>query len=73
MSALFAWLVKEADGSEGIIGVFIPDMGSGAVQLVTASEKVAAAFGSFARRHATVSGKPVRLVRFSEAETLERL
>jgi hypothetical protein len=73
MADLFAWLVKEADGSEGTIGVFVPGMGAGAVPLVVANEKMAAALEPYAWRHAEASGKPVRLVRFVEAETLKRL
>jgi hypothetical protein len=73
MADLFAWIVKEADGSEGPVAAVIPGVGSAAVPLVSMKRKIIDALALYAVAHAALSGKPVRLVRFTEAETLRRL
>lgn len=68
---LWAWLVREPDGSEGIVGADI--QGVGPCQLVVGSRTIAIAMRPYAEQHAKVSGKPVRLVHFRGRETLVRL
>lgn len=71
MGELWAWLVLERDGSEGIVAAVLP--GVGTVPLVVATGRVAELMRPYAEVHARVSGRPVRLVRFSEVETVERM
>jgi hypothetical protein len=66
-------MVKEDDGREGIVAVIIPSFQDAPIPLVTASRTTANEFAAYARLHADASGRPVRLVRFAEAETLEKL
>jgi hypothetical protein len=73
MADLFAWLVKEEDGREGIVCVIIPGLGSRVIPLVATSAAMIETMETYARDHADGSGKPVRLARFTEAETLRRL
>jgi hypothetical protein len=72
MSDLYAWVVKEEDGKEGPVCAILPGMGMAAVPLVSMNKDVVCRLAHIARRHGDVSGKPVRLVRFAEVETLER-
>lgn len=71
MTELYAWVVKEADGREGIIAAAV--FGSAPSQLVSCFKHVAAQLRPFAEIHAEGTGKPVRLVRFVEAETVETI
>jgi hypothetical protein len=73
MADLYVWLVTEDDGREGPVAVVVPDMGNAAIPLVSANRTVIDGLGFFAKGHARATGKPVRLVRFAEAETLEKL
>lgn len=73
MADLFAWVVKEPDGREGPVCAVVPGLGPLAVPLVSMSRNVIDALSHVASLHADASGKPVRLVRFEEAETLKRL
>jgi len=73
MRELYVWAVKEPDGREGPVATIIPGFSLGPIPLVTLSRKVADSLRPFALAHAEATGKPVRLVRFTEAETLEKL
>jgi hypothetical protein len=73
MTDLYAWLVKEDDGAEGIIGAAVPGIGKGFSPLVVTSRKIADLLEPFASAHGHASGKPVRLVRFTEVETLVKI
>jgi hypothetical protein len=72
MADLFAWLVKEDDGREGPVCALIPGLNM-AAPLVSLSLALAELLEGVARAHADATGKPVRLVRYTEAETLRRL
>jgi len=72
MTTFYAWMVKEPDGSEGPVSVYMPGIGQH-TPLVTAKADIARNMRVVAQAHADNSGKPVRLVRFEEAETVETL
>lgn len=60
---LYAWLSREADGTEGIIAAVIGPLG---VQpLVAADEGRARRLASFAAAAATARGCPAKLVKFT--------
>jgi hypothetical protein len=73
MAELFAWLVKEDDGREGLIAAEVPEIGITPVPLVASNRQFMEAIAPIAQAHADRSGKPVRLVRFVEAETVKKL
>ena len=56
---MWAWVVEEPDGSEGIISAYLP--GSGHMPLVTSQERNAHRLEQVARQHNERTGKPVRL------------
>ncbi|MBP7704223.1 MAG: hypothetical protein KA105_02920 [Caulobacter sp.] len=67
----FVWLVREPDGRDGPVSTVLP--GIGAAPLVSMRRDLALAMRPVAESHAHASGRPVRLVRFSAPEELERL
>jgi hypothetical protein len=73
MADLFAWLVKEEDGREGPVCAVLPGLGLVAVPLVSLDRRLMEAIKPVAQAHGDRSGKPVRFVRFTEAETLDRV
>ena len=66
----WAWLVAEADGSEGVIAAALPGM-PGLSVLQARSKRLAMAMTCIAEGHAHASGRPVRLVHLVEVEVAE--
>lgn len=63
---IWAWLVKEADGREGIIATGVPGVAA-ITALVASNEQIARhLYAPFAKAHGAASGRPVRLARFVE-------
>lgn len=73
MSTLYAWVNDEADGSQSTIGVLLPDLGH--VPLVLRSREVLASppVRQLVAEHVAQHGFEARLVRFEEAEVLDRM
>ena len=69
--ALYAWIVEEADGSEGIIATIIPTLGMEASPLVTSQRRIADLLRPLALAHGKGVGRPVKLVKYDAAEVLE--
>lgn len=66
----YAWVVREGDGSEGVIGALTA---LGNIQLATANVNVARTlFRPIAEKHHEQTGRAVRLVRYTAAETVEK-
>jgi hypothetical protein len=72
ITMLYAWVVTEPDGGEGIAGANIPALG-GMVPLVGADRERMASLRPHAELVRRSSGYPVRLVRFGTREVLEEL
>lgn len=66
---LYAWMVEEEDGTEGIIAALVPALGT--TVLVTSREHVARRMKSLAHAHGEAAGRPVRLVRFTRQEVVQ--
>jgi len=71
INAMYAWVVTEADGGEGVAGMSIP--GLGMVPLVGADMDRIKSLRSYAEQVRKMTGYPVRLVRFSRRDDLEIL
>jgi hypothetical protein len=71
IDALYAWVVEEPDGGEGIAGAEIP--GLGFVPLVVADMARIASLRQWAERVRKQTGYPVRLVRYATREAIEEL
>lgn len=68
MAKLWAWLVTEEGGEEGIVAALFPGI-PGATPLVTSHERNVTGLGVIADLHAKATGKPVRLAVFEEVKT----
>lgn len=67
---LYAWLVDEGDGHEGIIGA---STGGLLMQLVTVNKALIPLYDEIAKQHSAASGHPVRRVKCSTFEEDEQL
>jgi hypothetical protein len=63
---LFAFISLDDQGNEGICGAISPAL----APMITSKERVAEKLKDQAREIARLSGKAVRLVRFTRAETI---
>jgi hypothetical protein len=72
IEAIYAWVVTEPDGGEGVAGANIPSLG-GMVPLVGADMDRIKSLRPYAEELRELSGYPVRLVRFGSREDLEVL
>lgn len=72
IEAMYAWVVTEPDGGEGVAGMNIPSLG-GMVPLVGADMDRIMSLRPYAQQVKQLTGYPVRLVRFSSREDLEVL
>jgi len=71
IEAMYAWVATERDGGEGVLGM---DIGLGGVTpLVGADMDRMRSLRPYAEQLKRVTGRPVRLVRFSRREDLEIL
>jgi len=71
IDALYAWVCTEPDGGEGVIGA---DIGLGGVEpLVGADMDRIKSLRPYAEALRSMTGYPVRLVRFGSREDLEVL
>jgi hypothetical protein len=74
IDALYAWVTTEPDGGEGICGATINFMGRETMMpLVGADMDRIKALRDYAEITRTLTGYPVRLVRFSRRDDLEVL
>jgi hypothetical protein len=64
---MYAWLVEEDDGTEGVVAAIIPALGSSPVPLQSPKLRVARSLGGLATAHGAATGKRVRLARLVEA------
>lgn len=69
---LYAWMMEEPDGSEGLVGASIGPRGS-IIPLVGGDLKRMRSLRRFAETHREATGRPVRLLRFSRRDDLEEL
>lgn len=67
---LFVFLSLDADGNEGITASILPNLGS--TPLVTSKRRIAEQMKAIAAEIARMSGKPVRLVRFTAGDEIWR-
>ena len=74
ITELFAWVATEPDGSEGVCAHEVVIDGRRMIApLVGADRARIQSYRGFADTIAETTGRPIRLMRFSNAETLERL
>lgn len=70
--SMYAWQVQEPDGRWGNISAYIPALKAHGV-LISSSSRVVEKMRPIAEAHRRGTGKPVRLVKFTFNEEIERL
>jgi hypothetical protein len=65
---MWAWLVEEADGEEGVVAAVIPQLGPSPIPLHSRKRSLAMSFEPVARAHSEASGRPVRLAHLVEVK-----
>jgi hypothetical protein len=71
ITEIWAWVVEEPDGGEGIPAAFIPELRH-LTPLLGSDEARVRSLQVLARSAAAVAGYPLKLVRFTHLEVLER-
>jgi hypothetical protein len=69
--SLYAWQVYDTDERWGIIAAVLPGVTTAAVPLVFRERRLADYARGTAHAHAVGTDRPVRLARYTHAETLE--
>ena len=71
ITAIYAWIVTETDGSEGLPGMTVP--GLGFTPLIGADMERVKSLRPHALAVADLKGLPLKLCMFSKMEELERV